>query len=115
VVNLAADPQTKKFGIEVAVDNPGLVLRPGTFGEVVVEVKTREDALAVPQKAILENKYVFVAQDGKAVKREVTLGLQNTNLVEIQSGLAEGDMVIVEGNFGLEEGTPLEVTGEVES
>ncbi|MEW5902545.1 MAG: efflux RND transporter periplasmic adaptor subunit [Acidobacteriota bacterium] len=115
VVNLAADPLTKKFGIEVAVDNPGLVLRPGTFGEIVVEVQTREGALVVPQKAILENKYIFIALDGKASKREVTLGLQNTALVEITSGVAEGDLVIVEGNFGLEEGTPLEITGEVQS
>jgi RND family efflux transporter MFP subunit len=114
VVNLAADPGTKKFRIEVAVDNPDLALRPGTFGEVIIEVSTHEDALAIPQKAILDNKYVFIAQGGKAVKREVTLGLQNTTLVEVASGLVEGDLVIAEGNFGLEDGAPLEITGEVQ-
>ena len=114
VVNLVADPSTKQFGIEVAVDNPDLALRPGTFGEIILEVQTHEDALVVPQKALLENKYVFLARDGKAVRKEVTLGLQNTTLVEITGGLAEGDMVIAEGNFGLEEGTPLEITGEVQ-
>jgi RND family efflux transporter MFP subunit len=114
VVNLAADPGTKKFRIEVAVDNPDLTLRPGTFGEVIIEVSTHEDALAIPQKAILDNKYVFIAQGGKAVRREVTLGLQNTTLVEVASGLAEGDLVIAEGNFGLEDGAPLEITGEVQ-
>jgi RND family efflux transporter MFP subunit len=114
VVNLAADPQTKKFGVEVSVDNPDLALRPGTFGEITLEVETHENALVVPQKAILENKYVFIAQDGKAIKKEVTLGLQNTTLVEITGGLAEGALVIAEGNFGLEEGTPLEITGEVQ-
>jgi RND family efflux transporter MFP subunit len=114
VVNLAADPQTKKFGIEVSVDNPDQVLRPGTFGEVIIEVHSHEDALAVPQKAIMENKYVFLAQNGKAAKKEITLGLQNTTMVEVASGIAEGDLVIVEGNFGLEEGAPLEVSGEVQ-
>jgi len=113
VVNLAADPQTKKFGVEVTVDNPDLLLRPGTFGEVVLEVSTHEDALVVPQKAILDNNHVFIAQGGKAVKREITLGLQNTALIEIRSGLAEGELVIVEGNFGLEDGAPIEITGEV--
>jgi RND family efflux transporter MFP subunit len=113
VVNLAADPSTKKFGVEVVIENPDLALRPGTFGEIVLEVSTRENALVVPQKAILENKYVFIAQDGKAVKREVTLGLQNSNLVEIVSGLAEGDLVIIEGNFGLQDGGPIDITGEV--
>ena len=114
VVNLAADPQTKKFGIEVTMDNPDQALRPGTFGEVIIEVHSHESALAIPQKAILENKYVFVAQDGKAAKREVTLGLQNTTLVEVSNGLAEGDLVIAEGNFGLEDGAPIEVTSEVQ-
>lgn len=114
VVNQAADPQTKKFGIEVAVENPDLVLRPGTFGQIIIEVQTHENALVVPQKAILENTHVFVARDGQAAKREVVLGLQNSELIEILSGLEEGDMVITEGNFGLEDGAPIEITGEVE-
>lgn len=113
VVNLAADPQTKKFGIEVRMENPDQVLRPGTFGEIIIEVQSHENALAVPQKAILENKYVFIVQDGKAAKKEITLGLQNTTLVEVSGGVAEGDLVIAEGNFGLEDGAPIEVTGEV--
>lgn len=113
VVNLAADPMTKKFGVEIAVDNPELVLRPGTFGEITLEVSTRENALVVPQKAILANEYVFVVENGRAVKRPVTLGLQNALLVEITSGLVEGEEVVVEGNFGLEDGAAVEITGEV--
>ncbi len=113
VVNLAADPLTKKFGVEVAVDNPDLVLRPGTFGEIVLEISTHEDALVVPQKAILSNKYLFVVEGGRAVKREVVLGLQNSAMVEITSGLAEGDEVVAEGNFGLEEGATVIIIGEV--
>jgi RND family efflux transporter MFP subunit len=113
VINLAADPQTKKFGIEVSVDNPDQVLRPGTFGEIIIEVQSHENALVVPQKAVLENSYVFITQDGKAAKKEIALGLQNTTMVEVSSGIAEGDLVIVEGNFGLEDGAPVEVTAEV--
>ncbi len=113
VVNLAADPLTKKFGVDVAVDNQDLVLRPGTFGEIVLEVSTHEDALVVPQKAILSNKYLFIVEDGKAVKREVTLGLQNSTMVEITRGLDEGDRVVVEGNFGLEEGAAVDIISEV--
>jgi RND family efflux transporter MFP subunit len=114
VVNLAADPQTKKFGVEVAVDNPDLVLRPGTFGQIILEVETHENALAVPQKAVLENTHVFIARDGKAMRKEVTQGLQNSTVVEILSGVEEGDLVITEGNFGLEDGAPIEITGEVQ-
>ena len=115
VVNLAADPLTKKFGVEVAADNPALVLRPGIFGEVTLEISTHEDAFVVPQKAILSSQYLFIVEDGKAAKREVVLGLQNSTMVEITKGVDEGDEVVVEGNFGLEEGTTVDIIGEVKS
>ncbi len=109
LVNLTADPTTKKFKVEVRVDNPGLVLRPNTFGEVTLEISTHEEALVIPQTAILENRYVFVAQENTAERRDVSVGLQNTELVEIVSGLKEGELVIVEGNYGLEDGTEIEI------
>ncbi len=113
VVNLAADPQNKKFEVEVHVPNPDAALRPGTFGDLVFEVQSHENALVVPQTAVLENSYVFVAEGGKAVRKNVTLGLQNTTMVEILDGLGDGDAVIVEGNYGLEQGSPIQVLEEV--
>jgi len=115
VVNLTADPQTKKFGVEVWVPNPDAALRPGTFGDLVFELQSHDNALVVPQAAILENSYVFVVESGKAVRKTVKLGLQNTILIEVLSGLADGDAVVVEGNYGLEEGAPVQVLEEVRS
>jgi len=112
-VNTSADPQTKKFRIEAVFNNPGMILKPGTFGQIILEVSTRENSLAVPQRAILENSYVLVAEGNKAVKKTVTTGLRNTELIEVVSGLNEGDLVIVEGNFGLSDGSPVEIEGEV--
>jgi RND family efflux transporter MFP subunit len=113
VVNLTADAQNKKFGVEVYVDNPDASLRPGTFGDLVFEVQSHENALVVPQTAILENTYVYVAEGGKAVRKNVTLGIQNTTMVEILGGLSDGEAVIVEGNYGLEEGSPIQILEEV--
>jgi hypothetical protein len=42
------------------------------------------------------------------------MGIQNTTLVEIVTGVEEGDLVIAEGNFGLEDGAPIEITSEVQ-
>jgi len=109
IVNSTADAMTKKFRVEIVVENPERELRPGTFGQVTIEVQTRENTLVLPQKAILDNRYVFVAQGDKAVKREVMLGLQNANLVEVTGGVAEGDLVIVEGNYGLSDGDAIQV------
>jgi RND family efflux transporter MFP subunit len=113
LVNLAADSATKKFRVETQFDNSGLELRPGTFGDVTFEVSRREGVLALPQRAILDNDHVFVAEGGKAVRKNVTLGLQNTVQVEILSGISEGDLVIVEGNYGLEENEAVRIEEEV--
>jgi len=113
VVNLTADPLNKKFGVEVLFENPDAALRPGTFGDLVFEVQSRENALVIPQIAVLENTYVFVAEGGKAVRKNVTLGIQNTTMIEVLGGLAEGALVVVEGNFGLEEGAAVQVLEEV--
>jgi len=109
VVNSAADPMSKKFSVEVLVNNPDLILRPNTFGEVTFEVDIHEEALTVPQKAVLENRFVFVAKGNTAEKREVVLGLQNSTTVEVIEGISEGDLVIVEGNYGLDDGTEIEI------
>ena len=109
VVNLAADILTKKFRVEVQVNNPDFVLRPNTFGEVVFEVEIHENIIAVPQKAVVDNKFVFVAKGDKAEKRDVVLGIQNAEMVEIVSGLLEGDLVIVEGNYSMDDGTEIEI------
>jgi RND family efflux transporter MFP subunit len=110
VVNLTADPQTRKFGVQITADNPGLLLRPNTFGEVTLEISTHEDTLIIPQIAILENKYVFIAEDdGTVVKKEITIGLQNTDMVEVLAGIQEEDLVVIEGNYGLEDGSKIEI------
>ncbi len=110
VVNLAADAMTRKFGVQITVNNPELLLRPNTFGEVTLEISTHENALVIPQIAILENKYVFVAQnDNTVVRKEISLGLQNTDMVEVTSGIEEDDLVVVDGNFGLEDGSKIEI------
>jgi RND family efflux transporter MFP subunit len=110
VVSKAADPVSKKFHVEVAAENPEWLLRPNTFGEIMIEVSSHEDALGVPQKAIVDNAFLFVINEDKTVtKKEVTLGLQNTDLVEITSGLESGEMVVIEGNYGLEDGERVEI------
>jgi len=109
VVNLAADPLSRKFGVEVQVKNPDLRLKPNTFGNVTLEVSSQENALVIPQQAVLENRFVYVAEGGKAMKREIAIGLQDTALLEVLEGLREGELVVVEGNYGLDEGAEIEV------
>jgi membrane fusion protein (multidrug efflux system) len=87
-------------------------LRPGMFASVFLEIDTREDALAIPRAALaLESlgDTVFVARDGEAKRREVRLGYEEADVVEVLSGLEEGERVIVVGQEGLSDGTPVRV------
>ncbi|MFC2157094.1 efflux RND transporter periplasmic adaptor subunit [Acidobacteriota bacterium] len=109
MVNHTANPQSKKFAVEVVFDNPGLRLKPNSFGEITFIVEKHEDVLVIPLKAVLENKYVITAKGETAKKTAVTLGLQSRDMVEVLDGLEEGDLIVAEGNFGLEEGMTLDI------
>jgi len=90
-------------------------LRPGMFARVFVETETREGALVVPKAALsLESigDTVYVAADGKASRREVELGFRQGDLVEIVRGVSAGEQVVIVGQDGLSEATPLQVLGD---
>jgi len=112
IVNQTADPLSRKFRVEVWASNPELLLKPNTFCQVIIEVNTHPEAIVVPQEAVVEDKYVFVIESGVAHRREVQLGLQNTEKVEILSGLQPGELVVVEGTLGLADGAKVKIEGE---
>ena len=83
---------------------------PGAFARAKVLVDRRPDAPGLPREAVfqLEGKpHVFVVADGKAERREVQLGLEGSDRVEIVAGLRPEDAVVAEGNSGITEGMPL--------
>ena len=87
-------------------------LRPGMFARVFIETATRPDALVIPKSALsLESigDTVFVADGDLASRREVELGFQEGDFVEVVSGVAEDESVIVVGQDGLSDGTPIQV------
>lgn len=83
---------------------------PGAFARAKVLVDRREAAPSLPREAVfqLEGKpHVFVVAEGKAQRREVKLGLEGTERVEILAGLTKDEPVVAEGNAGITEGMPL--------
>ncbi len=103
------NPQTGTYEMRAEIANADLALKPGQFVRVALKGAQRQGALAVPQVAVLEGpqgKFVYIAgkdQDGKdiAVPRPVSVGdwsqSDGTNVWLIESGLAAGDRVIIDG------------------
>ncbi|MBF9000604.1 MULTISPECIES: macrolide transporter subunit MacA [Vibrio] len=85
------------------VDNPDRVLRIGMTAQVSIILKHADNALLIPAQALVKkagkdgkNQYqVPVLENGKAVYRNVTVGINNKVNAEITSGLKEGDKVIL--------------------
>ncbi len=101
---------TVKVTIE-AVDPPAGV-RPGSFVSIDIVRETRPDALLLPREAVLrelKSAHVFVAAGEVAEKRSVRLGLEEGLMVEIVEGVESGEQVIVAGQGGLKDGSPVKI------
>jgi membrane fusion protein, multidrug efflux system len=106
-----ADANTGAYAARAVFSNADGLLTPGQFVRVVLTGATRPDAIALPQRAVLDGpmgKYVYVVgkgQDGKPAAEQrpvvpgewVTLEGKNANAWIIKSGLKAGDQVIVDG------------------
>src|SRR5262249_37170777 len=106
-VSDVADPSTRQVEVLAWVKNPG-ELKPGFFAEVVLASETRKGAVVGPEGAIQASERGFVTYvvDGdRARQRAVKIGLRTgTGIVEILSGVAAGDTVVVEGSDRLSDG-----------
>lgn len=93
-------------------------VRPGSFVSVDIIRETRTDALLLPRGAVLrelQKSHVFVAKDEVAQKRPVTLGLEEGDFIEALSGVEAGEKVIIAGQGGLKDGSPVKILDPDES
>jgi RND family efflux transporter MFP subunit len=105
-INSVVDPDTRTVKVRTEVPNPDGRLKPDMFANVEIVTDVKSTAVSVPQSAVLDDggkKIVFVT-DGKSYKqREVQLGIQSGDRIEIVDGLNAGDRVVVKGNYLLQQ------------
>lgn len=84
-------------GVEIKLDEPDSDIILGLEAKAFVNTAALNNVLTVAVDALCEEEegtFVFVARDGKAVKIPVVTGVKNEDVVEIVSGLSEGDTAI---------------------
>lgn len=95
------DRQTATMTLRGRFPNENDILRPGMFGRIRAEVDRIADAIVVPRRAVIQqqtSRYVYLVDETDRVRqRPVTLGPEADDLVVVQSGLAAGDRIVVEG------------------
>lgn len=101
------------FPVELEVKNPdGNRLKAGMYGTAYFGEKESVHALAVPREAFvgsISSNKIFVAENGKAILKDVVAGRSFGNEVEILSGLESGDTVIISGQINLLNETPIQI------
>ncbi|HUI83702.1 MAG TPA: efflux RND transporter periplasmic adaptor subunit [Candidatus Binatia bacterium] len=99
----ALDPSTRTMQVEIDVPNPNYHLQPGMYADVNLLSNRKSNALTVPIEAIRRGdnrtSVLVVDPQDRVQSRDVQLGVQSSNDVEILAGLGEGERVIV-GNLG---------------
>jgi multidrug efflux pump subunit AcrA (membrane-fusion protein) len=89
------------------ISDPKLQLPPNASVNVQIVVGERHGALAIPRGAIFQDgdrRFVYRLEEGRARRREVTVGLVGVNEIEITGGLTEKDVVVLPGSVPLSDG-----------
>lgn len=116
-VDSAIDPKTRTFSITVAVPNERLILRPGMFVKANIVIAEHKDVVLI-QKDALQTRdglpTLFVVKGSEegisAELREITVGIETKDEIEITSGLTEGERLVVKGQETLRDKSKVRVT-----
>lgn len=100
------ESSTRTIRVRLEFKNPKLELKPGMYGEVLVESGASEEAVLIPREAVVDTgelQYVFVATaPGRFEPRRVQVGARSGDDVQIQKGVKAGETVVTTGNFLLD-------------
>ncbi|MBZ5499334.1 MAG: efflux RND transporter periplasmic adaptor subunit [Acidobacteriia bacterium] len=118
VVNRAVDPARRTIEVWCEISRSGSALRAGAFGNATIITGTAPKSIMVPLPAVqfqegTRSGFVMVIDDKHAArKREVETGEIANNMVQITKGINPGELVIVEGGYGLPDGTEVRLAEE---
>lgn len=108
--SMTASLLTHSYPVKVLIEQPDKDLIPGMIGKVVLKSDVSK-GIIVPANAVLinqEGKFVWVVENGRATRRQITLSGYSGNGVIVSEGLMMGDKVIVEGYQKVSEGMKVE-------
>jgi len=106
-VDSRVDPVSRSVTVRAEIPNTAGLLKPGMFMAVRVS-RDPTPALVVPESAIVPERgsvFVFVVGEGRAERREVTIGRREPGRVELLAGVAAGERVVVQGTQKVRDGS----------
>lgn len=109
------DPATGTMRARAQFPNTRGVLWPGQFVSLHIETGIDREVISIPQQAINEGvsgTFVYKVVDGKALVVPVKTGYRNQDIGVVRDGLAAGDVVVIDGQSRLVDGSAVKVSEE---
>jgi membrane fusion protein, heavy metal efflux system len=99
-IGTSVQGETRVVTVQAEINNPSSLLKPGMFAELeIITDKTASSLFAIPTSAVVDanGKKIIYVQNGNAFQStEVTFGQAFGDMVEVKTGLFEGDMVVTQ-------------------
>ena len=114
-IDTRVDPVNRTVTVKATLVNTERLLLPGQFLNVRL-LTGKHRALMIPEQAVLTEgatSFAYVVNDSTAERREVKTGVREKGWVEVISGIAFDEQVIINGHARLGTGSPVEVRGDV--
>ncbi len=114
-VSPTVNQQTNMFSVSIPISNSELSIKGGMRATAFVAVDNLEAQTVVPMDAILyeeTNPYLYVIEEGKAVRKDVTTGFRDNEYMQIIEGLNKGQKVAVNGKERLKDGAEISEQSE---
>ncbi|OYW62589.1 MAG: hypothetical protein B7Z40_16430 [Bosea sp. 12-68-7] len=111
-VDPVVDINGRAIRLRATVPNRDLVLKPGLFARVTIVVDQRENAMLIPESAVVPDgigKVVFIVENGKAKRVAVELGKRLPGKVEVLKGLTPQMQVVSSGQMRLRDGSNVSI------
>ena len=106
---------SRTLDLKVRIDEGHERMLPGMSVDVTIVAEKKDSVLTVPTESLIRDEFVYVIEDGRAVARNVELGIGNWEAREVLSGLQVGDKVITSVAMkALKDNTKVTVVDELE-
>ncbi len=108
----AISSETRTFKGKLVIDNSKLLIRPGMFVKADIVTESHSSTMIIPKNIVRNERNrrtVFVVDQGIAKAKNIRLGLEEKNSVEVLSGLDKDDQLIVRGFETLRDGSKVKI------
>lgn len=94
------DANTRTFQSVLNINNDKGLLRPGMFIKAAILSEKHDSTIVIPKETIIsrqDGRVVFTVENGIAIEKKITTGLENMNAIEVISGLKTNDRLVIAG------------------